>query len=578
MTIDVSGHTLFEGGVSPDLIDYTLDVPSDAVKEGTLDVHIITNAFSAPGDTSERDLGVTLTRVMVEPGSHPDRFVTPPTGVAGALVGAVAILGLALAILGWGAGGVAAGAILLGTVAAGLLVFDRIWLTSGGWYWAWPQALIIGALSTWMVDIISSVVFRLARVDWWGWARSGLLTAMLVAFAVRLAGQFHPQIFIVDLLFHVHRFEIVESGRLLFMTQPAEWANHSTFYLPTAYVYMLPLQAIINDMASAIRITMVALGTAGAVPVFFIAARVVDRRAGVIAAYLYLVFPISVLLFSWGILTNIFGEFFALLTLALFVGAGDRLDFRKPAYWSLVFVLTMALLSHPGVVQLISLAVAALVALLWLARKRLGGRANAGWTLAAFALSWVISYAIYYWNFVPGMIQTLGDITRERAAASSGTMQLRVGGGIGDRSLGLTSTVVHNWSDWFWLGLQGFWNEARAYYRAWPLAGAVLACMVIWPTKHAAMGNVGRARTRLVLSMAAWTVAIGVLALVGWLANLYVRYSLFALPLAALGSGIVLSLICRRGWAGRWVALLVVIFFAVEAVGLWQYRINYGLK
>src|SRR6478609_6690090 len=58
MSIEAGGSKLFDGTASPDLIDYKLQVPRELVTDGTLDLHIVTNPFTPPGDTSNRMLGV----------------------------------------------------------------------------------------------------------------------------------------------------------------------------------------------------------------------------------------------------------------------------------------------------------------------------------------------------------------------------------------------------------------------------------------------------------------------------------------------------------------------------------------
>jgi hypothetical protein len=65
---------------------------------------------------------------------------------------------------------------------------------------------------------------------------------------------------------------------------------------------------------------------------------------------------------------------------------------------------------------------------------------------------------------------------------------------------------------------------------------------------------------------------------VGWVMNLYVRYALFALPVVALGAGALLSALWKRGRAGAWLTVMMLVFFAAEALALWQYRITYAFK
>ena len=76
----------------------------------------------------------------------------------------------------------------------------------------------------------------------------------------------------------------------------------------------------------------------------------------------------------------------------------------------------------------------------------------------------------------------------------------------------------------------------------------------------------------------AWWFTVLLFLIVGWVINLYVRYSLFALPIIALGSGVLLSATWPLGRAGRWLAVFMLIFFAVEPLALWQYRITYAFK
>ena len=77
-------------------------------------------------------------------------------------------------------------------------------------------------------------------------------------------------------------------------------------------------------------------------------------------------------------------------------------------------------------------------------------------------------------------------------------------------------------------------------------------------------------------SALAWTQAALCFAVWGWTITLYGRYSLFLLPIVALGVGALLS----RLWGpGRWGALLVAIvlaFFLINALALWQGRLNYS--
>ncbi|HST05146.1 MAG TPA: hypothetical protein VLQ48_10455, partial [Chloroflexia bacterium] len=352
-----SGTTvLLDTQPGPDLIDYKLPVTRDDVRDGTLTLHLITNGFSPPGDA--RTLGVVLTRLQVYPGqANPDRFIEPPLVALGWLVGASALFGLLLALLGWGVGGVLVGSCALGALAAGLIVWDRLWLTSGVWYSAWVQSLLCAGLFTLLVWLVGGWLLR-RRANLPGrWSLSGLpfrllLTIMLVAFAVRLAGQLHPQIFVVDLLYHVHRYEDVQNGKLIIMHVASELAGRDTFYLPTAYIFMMPLQWAVGDLVMSVRLFTIGLSTLGAFLLYDICAVALrSTRAGLLAAALYVSMPLSVLIFSWGITTNVFADFFSLLLFTVFVTARN-LGPRKAAFWWLLALLFVGVLSHPAVVAI----------------------------------------------------------------------------------------------------------------------------------------------------------------------------------------------------------------------------------
>lgn len=584
MTIDAGGATLVDVVPAPQPTNYTFSVPSDAVKDGTLLIHLHTSTFVPQNDPNPRTLGVMVLGVLVEPGANTDSYIEPPARVVVGLVAASALLGALAALLGWGWIAVAIGACLPGLFGSWLLVADRMWLTSGRWYEAWLEALLVGAVFAGLAAAGGALLCRLTRRQWPIMERRLLLTILLLTFAVRLAGQLHPLISIVDLSFHAHRFDTVQSGQWLFTIKSAEWGGHDTFYLPTAYIFMLPLQRLLNDEFLVIKLLTVACGTVGAALVYVIARRVLQSgEAGIIAALLYVVMPISILPYSWGITTNIFGECFALAAFAVLVTNYKQLRPTALPFWAFLGCLLLALLSHPGVVQLAGLAFG-LIALLWLFVRRyrdievrrawLAG----AWAMLALALAAVLSYGVYYVHFAADMLNTLGQIRAERAAqAKVRGLHLLVGGSVSDKGLGLIVQYVENRRDWLVLGLRGFWNEASAYYKVWPLAASALGFLTIWPARYA-NSRQADGRRKLALAALGWAGAVLIYAVIGWTVNLYVRYSLFALPVVALGGAALLARLSARSRSGAVLVCLLLAFFAFNMLSLWHDRISYAFK
>jgi hypothetical protein len=194
----------------------------------------------------------------------------------------------------------------------------------------------------------------------------------------------------------------------------------------------------------------------------------------------------------------------------------------------------------------------------------------------------VAAYLVYYQNILPTMFETLADIGNSQGdpgtvAGGDGITKL-IGGAVKDKSLGLAIREVHTYGEWFWGGLWGLWTEFWAYFKTWPLVGALIGFIALAPLRMRVGAAASSAVVRLRLAAFVWAISALVFAVVGWASNLYVRYSMFALPVLALGVGILLAMLWERGRWGRPLAFLLVAFFAINALVLWQYRINYGLK
>ena len=578
LNISAGGTSFFEGTPIAQPNEYRFTVPREAVRDGTLTIELRTNEFFPIGDPNPRPLGVSVQRVTVSPGPNPDRFIEPPFAILFPMAGTSALLGLFLAITGWGAGVTAIGGAIPGLLGGWLVATDRLWLTSRSWHLVWLQAVVLGILLVLGAGTVGRWLMERGGAKWSALHWRALLALMLAAFVVRLSAQMHPQICIIDLNFQLHRLQTVESGQLLFTINSAEWGGRETFYLPTSYLFMLPLRWIFSDPLFVIKLFTVAVGTLGAVPVFYLASRAFrDSRSGLIAAALYVALPIAVLPYWWGVTTNLFGEFFALSSLAVVVGAGKGLRPSRPAFWLLVATLTLALLSHPGVVQLTLVAFAVIAALWLVGRRRRGWRDRAGsaWVFGALMLAAGIAYLTYYRHFLSDMLTTLNEIRQERATRTPQPGEgigIRVGGSVADKSLGLVVRYAQSLSDWLVGGLRGFWQEMQVYYSVWPILGAFVGFIAA----RSAAPESGQASARFARSAMGWALAAVLFALVGWIANLYVRYSLFLLPVVAIGSGALLSMLWRRGRAGPLLVTLAIAFFAFQALALWQNRINYS--
>jgi hypothetical protein len=569
LKLEVGGSTLLETTPVPSLATYSITVPQELITEGDLLLGITASPFRPPGDS--RDLGIIAVDVTATPLPGASGPAIPPWEMLLGVVGAGLVVAALLMALGWGVWVVILGGVLPALFASALLIWDRLWLATREWYADWLPVTLGGALFALVVYGLGEIFFR-GRVRWSPGQRRAIVTIAFAAFVVRLAGEMHPQIFIFDLGYHVNRLSLVRQGQLLFSTSPAEFGGFgnaalSTFYLPTAHLATLPLEWLLGgDTRTAIRALLAAAGTLGVLPLYYLAARMGRGRAGVIAAFLYVTLPVAVLPYSWGILPNVFGELLALVAMAALVTLAPHLHPRRPQFWLLTLIFSLTLLGHPGVVFLF-LAALGLLILFWLAHPPAPEYRNAAvWTSAALGLSLLITFALYYHHFAAQLAEAAGAIVGGRGG---GEFRRVVGGSVEDAALGLFQREVTSRSAWVWGGLEGFWREGVAYFRAWPLFAAA-------PLGFALARRRGE---KTVTQLAfAWGLTVLLFAFVAWLFNVYVRYMLFALPIAALGTGLLLSSLWGRGRPARLLTTLTLAAFTLWALSLWGDRITYGFK
>lgn len=557
----VNGVQLQTIDPQPGFKDYAFDVPASVVGNGDLIVTIKSTTFRPSND--RRELGVVLSRVSVEPIGDPG-FLWPPFTQTGRLL-AVAVLSFLIAtVAGFGPlGSLVVGASPVLGLAV-LLLVNRPWLT------VWTgQLLVATATATGLALLLRAVLPPLYR-------RAGLILGpdevrwpvLLAAtfFVAHFGGDLHPHTNIVDIGFHIHRFQDVnERGQLLMMVQSREWGTRETVYPPAAYLVMRPLRWFTPDIRTAIVLFM-ALAEASRLAIVYLVARraSADRLTGIFAAIIFGIVPMAYLPFSWGIATNVFGAWCITALFALLVLGYDRL--RRPLLAGLAFVvILLGLLSHPGEFVLMSATVGVAILVFGVVvRPRFRG----SWPVlvGVAVLAALVAFVLLYRYVAVAMLEQGGDTFRARLAGGGSQPGWRVGGAIDDPIIGLRGYRVTTVPALIRGGVVGYWREAVGYYYLWPVVLALVA--LIWPVRVPAL-----ARLRLV-SLVWWTVA-ALFALAGLVLNVYVRYAYYLLPVIAIGSGVTLGRLANRGrWATAAATLLLV---ATASAGLWFWyvRITY---
>jgi 4-amino-4-deoxy-L-arabinose transferase-like glycosyltransferase len=562
------------------LTDYTFEIPAQAMmgKNGDLELRFEMKPFQAKGDA--RELGFSLVSAELQPSQKNSGLVIPPPLQIGYLLAVIVLVYLICGRAGF-SGGIAAGvggffALILAYVVA--TPGARIWLTLFT-----PQLAFAFGLALFFV-VLADLPLRQV----WGtsWERAWVLSIFGLALGIKLAGLLHPQAYLIDLGFHYHNFiALWENGEWFRKISSLEWGGRETYYPPTTYVFAGLFQWFISDKFLLLKVWMVVVESTRALLVYYLVKRTTgDGRAGIIAAFLMAVMPVGVISLSFGQVANLFGEWLMLAALCLVVVKYEQL--RQPRYFAaLTVVLLAAFVQHPGVI-LLSGTVFLLIVLVMRFTKE--GRRGWGFLLACYLLALALSFGLYHWKttqeMIPQAIETFNaklqgqPTTDPKGKVISGW---QVGGSIHAPDLGLEQERVYTLPDLVVGGLRGFWRETRAYFGVFPAVLAIFGLAWLWRTSsHLAIGA-EKAQRRFFWILLAWLVTGVIFALVGLFLNLYVRYSLFLLPLVAVSAGIFLGRLWQRPHleGSRWavIALTVALgaYLTVITLAMFYDRIIY---
>jgi len=558
----VNGIALQRFDLVAGLAEYTVDIPASATASGDLLITLRSQAFQPSGDA--RQLGVVLSRITVTP-TGDTGIQLPPERTTLILWGLALLAYLFAWIAGFGPrdAGLVGGLVALGW--AGLLLVNRpwlaIWVATGGLV----RAALVGLVLLIVLRLALSPLSRLAGLRIGpGELRWPLLLAALL-FVAHFGGDLHPHTRVVDLNFHANRYnDVNRNGQLLLMVESREWGTRTTVYPPTAYLFMRPFSLLMPDVITTI-LFFIALAEATRLCLVYLVARKATGLplAGRFAAIIFGIVPMAYLPFSWGIATNMFGEWCLTAIFALLALGYDRL--RRPIVAvTLTIFITLGLLSHPGEFVLTAVTIGGALVLFGLFRRP---RFRGPWPLLTLAavLGAALAFALLYRFVAADMLSKGGDTLGQKLGGDGGPRTWRVGGAIDDGILGLKGYRVSTIPTLIRGGLVGYWREAWGYYYAWPPLLALAALPLL-------RGTPDRERLRLT-SIIWWFVAI-LFALAGLLLNVYVRYALYLLPVIAIGAGFGLALLWRRGRIAQLAIALLLIATTGAGLWLWYLRIS----
>ena len=517
--------------------DYPFQFHRPPLADENLILAIESQTFDPPGDDDNRQLGVVLDAVSLNPlrDHAAEPYIYPPTYALTALALLAGLAGL-LGYLGIPVFGVAATilALLIGLVVGQLRAPDITVVYSSSLLLILATTVIATVLLRPFVRKLYALggVILSAREERW------LLGIFAFGALAHLAGVFYPGFFAHDLVFQTHRVEDILRGNFLMSTISTEWGYQRNPYPPALYMLMAPFAALTDalygDTALPLRLFPPIIDATSPFLIFYLLRRCrLPDPAPLLAAFCYTLVPATYQLLWWAFYSNIFGQWATLAVVTLTIA--HYADLARPKVFALlVTLLGLALLSHPGTFVL-TVALIPILALA-LALNHRDDRRGAVALLAALAVAGVIVFALYYVHFtgtVINAVQNLLNGSRGSAGAAS------------DRG----------------------WEPAYIANRLFTLPFAlyfVATCIVGVRLLFAQ----GRERA-LGWLVAAIVVTASLFAAVHVVTGLWVRYFVFLSPALAIGLGVGLAWLAARGRWARGLVWLTLAYCTASSLLFW---------
>ncbi len=514
---------------------------------GDLTLTFHTATFSPPGDP--RRLGVMVDRIAITSAGSPGLIAPPIRQVL--LLGGLA-LGLFAILVALGVGARLRRGLGLAAVALGAAL-DVAARPAFALYS--PDLLRVVALTLvtlLLAQPLVTALYRRGGLDEFA-PRAGAGRGLFALFAAGLltgwAGLVYPLSDPHDFGFHLHRFEQVQAGHLFFANYVVAGVGQG-FYPPGFYVFLLPFGLLTPSVDALVRLAPALLDFAGLFIVYYLVRRYlpVSRAAPLLAAALYAVLPINLLLLWWAHETNLFGLVVLLATMAYLLTQYDRIT-RPPVWLGLVALCFTLLLSHPGVlVWSLAFVPALLLVFAGLRRWRGEGSYRAVAAMAgAFVLAGGLAFVLYYSHYAG----TFGQAAQTRPDTTS-ALQTTLAAMTPD-------AIANRW--------RMTWREGvLSDYVAWPLLLAPLGLGLAFrrrtglPSEAASAAvPAAPAAARFRWTLATWLVVGCGLWGINLVFGLPLRPLLFLFPGVAMTGGVALAAFLRTGAPWRRAAVTVLL-------------------
>ena len=540
VTVLADGIALLRHPTSNEFEDVRVAVPARPGRAKSLTLSIAASNTFVPGPGDQRQLGVQVDRIVLEPAS---RGVFPPRRAVAVAALAAAVFGAVFGLLGATATTAVAAAVVLAVAEAAVV---RVGLG--------PYTPFLGTIVPLAGGIGVALLAAALGIERWRGERLRHTARFALMFTgsalfLKLLVLLHPDKWLVDAVFHAHRLEAVMAGQYLFTSiAPGGYA----FPYPIAlYLTALPLAGLVTDHVLLLRVVAACAEAASFLFLYWMIVKGTgDRLVAAVAVAIVQLMPLSFNVLASANLTQVFGQAMAVMAMALSLEA--LLDERHPrlALTAAGAATTWAFLAHTGTFATLT-GMLGLGAVLVAVGTGGPPRRAAIRVLIMLAAALVVAVAVYYAWFMPTYRAQYARITGEIAGTSPAPDSPRLYhpglGALGARALlvpqlaaqyygtpflllavgGLAVITRRGWRTEFWLFVAG-WLLAcagflglglltpvdfRHYYAAMPALAivAAVATVALWR-----QGGVPRAMAAVLSGLGAlvaidnWLGALGV--------------------------------------------------------------------
>ncbi len=386
---------------------------------------------------------------------------------------------------------------------------------------------------------------------------AALCAILALGLAVKLGGLLYPDTMVIDLTWHEKWQRTLLRGdfaALYFPSElssgPGEWgAGVKIPKSPLYYVAMAPVALLPITIGVGLKLVAGLLDLA-LIPFAYAFLKRIDRgTAGVVAALLYTVTPLSYLILSYGSYPTLFAQFLSVLAFAVILLGGRHLD-RPAVFGAFVALLTLSLLAYPVVAVFNVCLVTAFGLWRWRGAADRGDARRAVLLPAGAALAALLAFLAYYLQHVRVALASLGTLTGETARERAGA----------DASLLAAPGHIAA------VALRNVTTGHLAVLLVLAVAGAILL----------RRGGGGDETRRTWQFLLLWLLIMPVFVAVDAYVELLLKPLFYTMLPVAIFGGITVVWLWRRGRAGQVIAVLCCAAIAAQGWWLWFQRIAYA--